>query len=173
MQKILAGWWRWALISLDRVAPTQMVGVSASVNLPLHPCTIKSRSSFLAPVHQGGTGKRAVKRLCVCVCVCVLLAIHTEMAQVTLLRTLASSPQSEFTSCHQQGHASSKTLLQQNPPVLNWGCQLVQVVIYNACKMAVVVVVVVVVVAISYQSTFQHVLNIPYLIILYSHRTSS
>jgi len=30
------GWWRWALVSLDGVAPSQMVGVSASVNLPLH-----------------------------------------------------------------------------------------------------------------------------------------
>jgi len=37
-----------------------MVGVSASVNLPLHH---KSRSSLLAPAHLGGTGKRAVKRL--------------------------------------------------------------------------------------------------------------
>ena len=30
------GWWRWALLSLDGVAPIRMVGVSASVNLPLH-----------------------------------------------------------------------------------------------------------------------------------------
>ena len=30
------GWWWWALASLDRMAPSQMVGVSASVNLPLH-----------------------------------------------------------------------------------------------------------------------------------------
>jgi len=29
-------WWRWALLSPDGVAPSQMVGVSASVNLPLH-----------------------------------------------------------------------------------------------------------------------------------------
>jgi len=28
--------WRWALVSLDGVAQSQMVGVSASVNLPLH-----------------------------------------------------------------------------------------------------------------------------------------
>jgi len=32
----LGGWWRWALLSLDGVAPSRMVGVSASVNLPLH-----------------------------------------------------------------------------------------------------------------------------------------
>jgi len=35
------------------------------------------------------------------------------------------------TSCCQQGHAGIKTLLQQNPPALNWGCQLTQVVLYN------------------------------------------
>ena len=29
-------WWRWALVSPDGVASSQMVGVSASVNLPLH-----------------------------------------------------------------------------------------------------------------------------------------
>ena len=40
----------------------------------------------------------------------------------------------------------SKTLLQQNPPVLNWGCRLTQDVLYNGRKMVVVVVVVVVVV---------------------------
>jgi len=35
------------------------------VCLPLliYPCTIKSRSSLLAPAHPGGPGKRAVKRL--------------------------------------------------------------------------------------------------------------
>ena len=52
----MGGWWRWALVSPDGVAPSQMVGMSASVNLPL-PCIIKPRSSLLAP---GGPGKRAV-----------------------------------------------------------------------------------------------------------------
>jgi len=32
----MRGWWRWALLSLDGVAPSRIVGVSASVNLPLH-----------------------------------------------------------------------------------------------------------------------------------------
>jgi len=37
-----------------------------SVCLPLlfFPCTIKSRSSLLAPAHPGGPGKRAIKQLC-------------------------------------------------------------------------------------------------------------
>jgi len=35
--KNYGGWWRWALVtSPDEVAPIQIVGVSASVNLPLH-----------------------------------------------------------------------------------------------------------------------------------------
>jgi len=49
----------WALVSPDGVAPSRMVGVSASVNLP---CTIKSRSSLLAPAHPGGPRRKAVKR---------------------------------------------------------------------------------------------------------------
>ena len=32
----MGGWWRWALVSPDRVAPSWIVNVSASVNLPLH-----------------------------------------------------------------------------------------------------------------------------------------
>ena len=34
--KKYGGWWRWALVSPDGVAPSRMVGVSASVSLPLH-----------------------------------------------------------------------------------------------------------------------------------------
>jgi len=60
--KNMGGWWRWALLSADRVAPSEMVGVSASVNLPLHH-KVKSRSSLLAPAHPGGPGKRALKWL--------------------------------------------------------------------------------------------------------------
>jgi len=32
----------------------------------------------------------------------------------------------------------SKTFLQQNSPVHNWGCQLTWLVLYNGCKMVVV-----------------------------------
>jgi len=66
----MGGWWSWALVSPDGMAPSRMVSVSASINLPLHhevqlisPCTIKSRSSLLAPSHPGGPGKGAGKRL--------------------------------------------------------------------------------------------------------------
>jgi len=46
--KNIGGWWRWALLSPDGVAPRRMVSVSASVNFPF---TIKSRNSLLAPAH--------------------------------------------------------------------------------------------------------------------------
>jgi len=38
-------------------------GWSVCLPLLIFPCTIKSRNSLLAPAHQGGPGKRAVKRL--------------------------------------------------------------------------------------------------------------
>jgi len=62
--KNMGGWWRWALVSPDGVAPSRR-----SVCLPvlIFPCTIKSRSSLLAPAHPGRPRKRGVKRLCVCV----------------------------------------------------------------------------------------------------------
>jgi len=62
----MGGWWRWALVGPDGVAPSRMVGVSASVNRPLHH---KSRSSLLAPAHPRGPGKRAVKMVVVVVVV--------------------------------------------------------------------------------------------------------
>jgi len=62
-----------------------------------------------------------------------------QLTQLTPSRTLVSSPKYECTSCRQHGHASSKSLLQKNPPVLSWRCQLMQVVLYGR-KMVVVVV---------------------------------
>ena len=59
-KKIWRGWWRWALVSPDGVAPSRVVGVSASVNLPLHH---KVQCSLLALAHPDGPGKRAVKWL--------------------------------------------------------------------------------------------------------------
>ena len=50
----IGGWCRWALVSPDGVATSRIVSESASVNLP---CTIKSRSSLLAPAHLDGPKK--------------------------------------------------------------------------------------------------------------------
>ena len=57
-------WWRWALVSPDGVAPSRMVGVSASVNIPLHHKVQKFSSGTGSP--GWSRRKRAVKRLCVC-----------------------------------------------------------------------------------------------------------
>jgi len=46
-----------------------------------------------------------------------------------------------YVGCRQQGHVGSKTLHQQNPPVLNCRCRLMHVDLYNGCKMVTVVVV--------------------------------
>ena len=62
------GWWRWAVVSPDGVASSRMVGVSASVNLPLHHKVQKFSSGTGSP---GWSRKRAVTRLwCVVVRCC-------------------------------------------------------------------------------------------------------
>jgi len=61
--KKYGGWWRWALVSPDKVAPNQMVGVSASFILPLHRKVQKFCSGTSSP---GRPGKRDVKWLCGC-----------------------------------------------------------------------------------------------------------
>ena len=48
---------------------------------------------------------------------------------IQLRRTLASFLLCKCVSYCQQGHVGSKALLQQNPLVLNWGCQLTQIVL--------------------------------------------
>jgi len=55
------GWRRWALVSPDGVVPSQMVDVSASVNLPLHHKVQKFSSGTGSP---GWARKWAVKQLC-------------------------------------------------------------------------------------------------------------
>jgi len=56
----MGGWWRWALVSPDGVAPSQMVSVSAAVNRTLHHKVQKFSSGTGS---TGGPGKRAVKQL--------------------------------------------------------------------------------------------------------------
>jgi len=54
------GWWRWALVSLDGVAPSRMVDVSASINLPLHHKVHKFSFGTSSP---GWSRKRVIKWL--------------------------------------------------------------------------------------------------------------
>jgi len=59
-KKICGGWWRWALGSLDGVAPSRMVGVSASVNLPLHHKVQKFSSGTGSPGWSRKKGRKMV-----------------------------------------------------------------------------------------------------------------
>jgi len=61
--KKIWGWWRWALVSPDGVAPSRMVGVSASVNLPLHHKVQKFSSGTASP---GWSRKKGRKTVVVC-----------------------------------------------------------------------------------------------------------
>jgi len=57
IKKYGGGRWRWALLSPDGVAPSRMVSVSTSVNLPLHHKVQKFSSGTGSP---GWSRKRAV-----------------------------------------------------------------------------------------------------------------
>jgi len=72
----MGGWWRWALVSPDGVAPSRMVNVSASVNLPMHHKVQKFSSG------TGGPGKRAAKRLWCGVVVYVFVAFMASVMRV-------------------------------------------------------------------------------------------
>jgi len=60
--KDMGGWWRWALVSPDGVAPGGMASVSASVNLPLHHKVQKFSSGTGSP---GWSQKRGHKMVVV------------------------------------------------------------------------------------------------------------
>jgi len=63
------GWWTWALLSPDGVAPIRMVGVSASVNLPLHHKVQKFSCGTGSPGWSRKKGHKTV------VCVCVMVRV--------------------------------------------------------------------------------------------------
>jgi len=66
----MGGWWRWALVRLDGMAHSRMVGVSASVNLPLHHKVQKFSFGTSLPGWSGKKGRKTV----VCVCVVVVVS---------------------------------------------------------------------------------------------------
>jgi len=63
-KKLGGGWWRWALVSPDGVAPSQIVSVSASVNLPLHHKVQKFSSGTGSPRWSQKKGHKTVRCLC-------------------------------------------------------------------------------------------------------------
>jgi len=68
----MGGWWRLALVSQDGVAPSRMVGVSASVSLPLHHKVQKLSSGTGSPGWSWKKGRKtvtvveAVNGICLC-----------------------------------------------------------------------------------------------------------
>ena len=54
------GWWRWAVVSLDRVVPSWMVCVSVFVNLPLHHKVQKLSSGSGSPGWSRKKGQKTV-----------------------------------------------------------------------------------------------------------------
>jgi len=68
----MGGWWRWALVSPDGVAPSRTVSVSASVNLSLHHKVQKFSSGTGSPGWSQKKGRKTV----VVVVVVVLLSLR-------------------------------------------------------------------------------------------------
>jgi len=58
--KKMGGWWRWTLVSPDGMAPSQTIGVSVSVNLPLHHKVQKFSSGTGSPVWSRKNGRKMV-----------------------------------------------------------------------------------------------------------------
>jgi len=58
------GWWRWALVSPDGVAPSRMVGVSASVNLPLRHKAQMFSSGTDSPGWSQKKGRKTIVLCC-------------------------------------------------------------------------------------------------------------
>jgi len=58
--KKMGGWWRWAPVNPDGVAPSRMAGVSASVNLPLHHKVQKFSSGIGSPGWSRKKGHKTV-----------------------------------------------------------------------------------------------------------------
>ena len=76
-KNIWGGWWTWALVSPDGVAPSQMVGVSVSVNLSLHHKAQKFSSGTGSP---GWSWKKRRKTVVVW---CVVYSTETEIDLVS------------------------------------------------------------------------------------------
>jgi len=77
VKKICAtgGWWRWALVGSDGVAPSRMVSVSASVNLPLHHKVQKFSSGTGSPGWSRKKGRKIV----------VVVVVYPTQKQLLLL----------------------------------------------------------------------------------------
>jgi len=97
------GWWRWALLSLDGMAPSQMVGVSASVSLLLHHKVQSFSSGTSSPRWCQKKGCKTV----------VVVVVFCAFAVVMLVG-------------HQEGHRSCKVSTLTSPQKLESNFQEIQ-----------------------------------------------
>ena len=104
----MGGWWRWALVSPDGVAFSRMVGVSASVNLPLHHKVQKFSSGTGSP---GWPWKRG-HITAVCVCVCVLQCLTRSADDTKHVYSLTNTSEAHPQTC---SYAASERGIGQNP----------------------------------------------------------
>jgi len=122
-----------------------MVGVSASVDLPLHHKVQKFSSGTGSPGWSWKKGRETV------VCVLMNSTTYTVTSHKTSVSTLHSyctdtieENSSVFsliksTRCHHQGHVGRKFCSKKIRPRVNWGCWLThcQTDVYNSHKMSV------------------------------------
>jgi len=77
----MGGWCRWALVSPDGVAPSRMVSVSASVNLPLH----HKVQMFSSGTGSPGLSRKKGYKTIVCVCLVEqLMSFNAEVVDLML-----------------------------------------------------------------------------------------
>jgi len=72
----MGGWWRWAQVSPDGVAPSLIVCVSASVNLPLHRKVQKFSSGTGSPGWSRKKGHKTVVVVIHCLMVTIPESWH-------------------------------------------------------------------------------------------------
>ena len=72
----MGGWWRWAQVSPDGVAPRRMVDVSASVNLPLNHKVQKFCYGTGSPGWSRTKGRKTV--MVWCFMFCILYSVSTK-----------------------------------------------------------------------------------------------
>jgi len=85
--KKYGGLWTWALVSPDGVAPSQMVSVSASVNLPLHHKVQKFSSGTGSPGWSQKKGRKTVVVWCGLLFTCIFAAAAYRNCPVFWKRT--------------------------------------------------------------------------------------
>jgi len=89
---ILLFWWRWALLSPDGVAPSRIVCVSVSVNLPLHHKVQKLSSGTGSPGWSQQKGRKMVVVVAIVIQIKTkLFRLHIQQLKSNLLLQVATA----------------------------------------------------------------------------------